>query len=99
MTHSLQNKVCVVTGGTQGIGWAPVPALAVQGAVVYAYRRRHRPPQVANTVVKAIAKKQAVLTLPRYLGPLSLVYQIAPGFSRWLANQGWGEYPDYGQKK
>jgi hypothetical protein len=54
---------------------------------------------VANTVVKAIAKKQAVLTLPRYLGPLSLVYQIAPGFSRWLANQGWGEYPDYGQKK
>ena len=57
------------------------------------------PPQVANAIVKAISQKQAVLTLPRYLGPLSLVYQIAPGFSRWLANQGWGEHPDYGQKE
>lgn len=57
------------------------------------------PPQVANAIVKAIAKNQAILTLPWYLGPLSLVYQIMPGFSRWLANQGWGEHPDYGQKK
>ena len=56
------------------------------------------PPKVADAILKAIAKKQSVLTLPRYLGPLSIIYQAAPGFSRWLADQGWGEHPDYGKK-
>jgi NAD(P)-dependent dehydrogenase (short-subunit alcohol dehydrogenase family) len=31
-----QNQVCVVTGGTQGIGWALTRALAAEGATVYA---------------------------------------------------------------
>lgn len=55
------------------------------------------PPQVATAVLRAIHKKQDILTLPRYLGPLSVIYQVAPRFSRWLANQGWGEHPDYGR--
>lgn len=31
-----QDQVCVVTGGTQGIGWAMTQALAAEGATVYA---------------------------------------------------------------
>ena len=54
------------------------------------------PPKAADAILKAIDKKQNILTLPRYLGPLSIIYQIAPRFSRWLADQGWGNHPDYG---
>jgi NAD(P)-dependent dehydrogenase (short-subunit alcohol dehydrogenase family) len=32
--QSLQNKVCVVTGGAQGLGWAIAKALAKRGAIV-----------------------------------------------------------------
>ena len=39
MKTDLANKVCLVTGGTQGIGLAMVQALAEQGAVVYACGR------------------------------------------------------------
>lgn len=54
------------------------------------------PPEVATAVLRAIHRRQAILTLPRYLGPLSLIYQAAPRFSRWLADRGWGDHPDYG---
>ncbi|MBE2222260.1 MAG: SDR family oxidoreductase [Anaerolineae bacterium] len=56
------------------------------------------PPKVADAILKAIDNKQRILTLPRYLGPLSVIYQLAPGFSRWLADQGWGTHPKYGEK-
>lgn len=36
MGSKFQNQVCVVTGGTQGIGWAMTQALAAEGAMVYA---------------------------------------------------------------
>jgi NAD(P)-dependent dehydrogenase (short-subunit alcohol dehydrogenase family) len=36
MTKRLTGRACVVTGGTQGIGWATVKALAQEGAHVYA---------------------------------------------------------------
>ena len=55
------------------------------------------PPQVATAVLRAIRQKQDILTLPGYLGPLSIIYQIAPRFSRWLSDQGWGAHPDYGR--
>jgi NADP-dependent 3-hydroxy acid dehydrogenase YdfG len=55
------------------------------------------PPRVANAVVKAIRKKQQILTLPRYMHWLGLIYTIAPGFSRWLAKVGGGRHPDYGR--
>ncbi len=55
------------------------------------------PPQVATAVLRAIQHQQPILTLPRYLGPLSIIYQVAPRFSRWLSDQGWGEHPDYGR--
>jgi NAD(P)-dependent dehydrogenase (short-subunit alcohol dehydrogenase family) len=55
------------------------------------------PPAVATAVVRAIYTQQPILTLPRYLAPLSVIYQIAPRFSRWLADQGWGDHPDYGR--
>jgi len=57
------------------------------------------PPIVANSILNAIHKKKKILTLPRYLASLSVIYQIAPGFSRWLADQGWGKHPDYGKKE
>jgi len=34
-TTFLTNKVCLVTGGAQGIGWAIAQALADHGAQVY----------------------------------------------------------------
>ncbi|MFO7682489.1 MAG: SDR family oxidoreductase [Chloroflexota bacterium] len=57
------------------------------------------PPTVAAAILKAITKKQDILTLPGYLAPLSVIYQIAPRFSRWLSVQGWGDHPDYGSLK
>lgn len=57
------------------------------------------PPKVADAILTAIDKKKDVLTLPHYLGLLSVIYKIAPGFSRWLADQGWGKHPDYGKKE
>lgn len=57
------------------------------------------PPQVATAVLRAIDKKQKIVTLPRYLAILSLIYTLAPGFSRWLAGLGGHQHPDYGQVK
>jgi NAD(P)-dependent dehydrogenase (short-subunit alcohol dehydrogenase family) len=56
-----------------------------------------KPPQVATAVVQAIHKKHTIITLPRYLAFLSLIYTIAPRFSRWLAGIGSNDHPDYGQ--
>ncbi|MCB8947673.1 MAG: SDR family oxidoreductase [Ardenticatenaceae bacterium] len=36
MMKRFEEQVCVVTGGTQGIGWAITQALAAEGATVYA---------------------------------------------------------------
>jgi len=36
MMKRFEEQVCVVTGGTQGIGWAMTQALAAEGATVYA---------------------------------------------------------------
>ncbi|MCI0395497.1 MAG: SDR family oxidoreductase [Chloroflexi bacterium] len=54
------------------------------------------PPQVARAVVRAIDRKQNIVTLPRYLRPLSVVYRAAPGFSRWLVGLGGKNDSDYG---
>lgn len=55
------------------------------------------PPQVAQGVLKAIRKKRAVLDMPRYLPAFYLVFEIAPGFLRWLMSLGGGGRRDYGQ--
>lgn len=55
------------------------------------------PPQVATAVVQAIHDKDDVITLPRYLAFLALIYTIAPRLSRWLAGIGSNHRPDYGQ--
>lgn len=55
------------------------------------------PPQVAQAVVRAIAQRQEIVTLPRYLAALTLIYGLSPRFSRWLAQQGRGRHPDYGR--
>ncbi len=54
------------------------------------------PPRVADGIVKAIKKKQRILTLPGYMGLLGVIYQLAPGFSRWLAQFGGSNQHDYG---
>ena len=46
------------------------------------------PPQVAQSVVRALYRRQEILTLPRYLTLLRLVFIIAPRFSRRLAALG-----------
>ncbi len=55
------------------------------------------PPQVATAVLRAIQKKQNILTLPGYLAPLATIYLLFPRFSRWLANLGSANQPDFGK--
>jgi NAD(P)-dependent dehydrogenase (short-subunit alcohol dehydrogenase family) len=51
--------------------------------------------QVADGVIKAIVERKEVVTMPGYLRPLSLVYTVAPRFSRWLARRGGSGQRDY----
>lgn len=55
------------------------------------------PPQVAEAVIQAIAKKKQIVTLPRFLTLLAWTYHIAPRFSRWLAYKGGANTKDYGR--
>lgn len=55
------------------------------------------PPQVAQAIIQAIHRKQQIITLPRYLAPLTAIYTLFPRFSRWLANLGGTNQPDYGK--
>ncbi|MCB8968501.1 MAG: SDR family oxidoreductase [Ardenticatenaceae bacterium] len=54
------------------------------------------PPLVATAVLQAIYRQTDIITLPRYLHPLTLLYMLAPRFSRWLAQRGSQGQPDYG---
>jgi NADP-dependent 3-hydroxy acid dehydrogenase YdfG len=55
------------------------------------------PPEVADAILRAIYKKQDIVTLPGYMHLLGIIYQIIPGFSRWLARIGGRNERDYGQ--
>jgi len=46
------------------------------------------PPQVAQAIVRAIHRRREIVTLPRYLTLLRLLFVLAPRFSRWLASLG-----------
>ncbi len=73
----LQQKVCMVTGGTQGIGWALVQALADEGAMVYACGR-----SAANLHLA----QEAARSLP-YAGRLHLTQcdvSDRPALEQWL---------------
>ncbi|MAT98594.1 MAG: hypothetical protein CL608_15740 [Anaerolineaceae bacterium] len=53
------------------------------------------PERVATAVLKAIVKKQQILTLPRYLEWLTFIYNLSPRFARWLAQAGGPNRKDY----
>lgn len=53
------------------------------------------PPDVAAAVVDAIYRQRDVVTLPRYLALLRVLYVLAPRFSRWLAARGGSGQRDY----
>jgi NAD(P)-dependent dehydrogenase (short-subunit alcohol dehydrogenase family) len=53
------------------------------------------PDEVATAVLRAVVKKQQILTLPRYLGLLTFVYNLSPRFARWLALAGGPNRKDY----
>lgn len=53
------------------------------------------PERVATAVLHAIAKKQQILTLPRYYELLIFVYNLSPRFARWLAKVGGPNRKDY----
>lgn len=55
------------------------------------------PPQVARSVVAAVARGHGRLTLPRYLGPLRLVYELFPRSAVWLAQRGGQRRRNYDQ--
>lgn len=46
------------------------------------------PPRVAEAIVAAIGDGQEIVTLPRYLTLLRLLYLVAPRFSLWVATRG-----------
>lgn len=54
------------------------------------------PPVVAAAVVDAITRQRRILTLPRYLGLLTAVYQTSPRLALWLSRRRIGAQPDYG---
>lgn len=54
------------------------------------------PPDVATAVLRAIQRQTDIITLPRYLHLLTLIYMFAPRFSHWLAGLGGQGHPDYG---
>jgi NAD(P)-dependent dehydrogenase (short-subunit alcohol dehydrogenase family) len=43
------------------------------------------PPQVARAVVRALRRKRRIVDIPFYLPLYYLLFQLAPGLSRWLA--------------
>lgn len=53
------------------------------------------PERVATAVLRAVVKKQQILTLPRYLELLTFVYNLSPRFARWLAQVGGKNRKDY----
>jgi NADP-dependent 3-hydroxy acid dehydrogenase YdfG len=55
------------------------------------------PPQVAEAVVAALLRRQAILTLPRYLALLTHVYNFFPRQSRWLARRGGRRHQGYAE--
>jgi NAD(P)-dependent dehydrogenase (short-subunit alcohol dehydrogenase family) len=55
------------------------------------------PPVVAESIVKAIYRKQEVLTLPGYMHLLSIIYCFIPRLARRLARIGGRNEHDYGQ--
>jgi NAD(P)-dependent dehydrogenase (short-subunit alcohol dehydrogenase family) len=57
------------------------------------------PPQVAQIILRALYRRQEIVTYPRYLGVLRLVFLIAPGFSRWLAALGGAGKREYASAK
>lgn len=55
------------------------------------------PPKVAAAILKAIYKKKAIITRPRYLEALTFIYNLSPRFSRWLSYQGGENKVEYGK--
>jgi NAD(P)-dependent dehydrogenase (short-subunit alcohol dehydrogenase family) len=55
------------------------------------------PPVVATAVLRAMARPQEIVTLPGYMHPLTLIYNLFPRFSRWLAQKGGANTRDYGR--
>jgi len=55
------------------------------------------PPQVANSVIKAIRDKRAVVDVPGFLSLFYLMYDLAPGLLRRLSAAGGSAQKDYGQ--
>ncbi len=55
------------------------------------------PPQVADAVLQAIVQRKPILTLPRYLALLTLVYGFMPGVAQRLAGLGGQNLVEYGR--
>lgn len=54
------------------------------------------PPRVATAVLRAVQRRQMILTLPRYYALLVATYQLFPRFARWLAGKGGPNRVNYG---
>lgn len=53
------------------------------------------PPDVATAVIRAIHRRQQIVTLPRYLGPLLHFYSLFPRTARAIARLGGRDNSDY----
>lgn len=97
----LKEKVCVVTGGAQGIGWAT------------AFFRKHisasrlprltdfipylTPPEVAAGIFRAIRDRRPILNLQCYLAFFYFLYALAPGTLHWLTSVSGSGQRQYGE--
>lgn len=95
MTHSLTNKIAVVTGASRGIGRATALKLAAEGAEVYVHYSASKGPAeaVVADIVKAGGKATAVhADLSTSEGPKKLADQIPGNIDILVNNAGVAEF-------
>ena len=81
-TKTLQNKTCIVTGATAGIGLATVKALAEMGATVVGVSRNPKKCQVAEARIRKETGNLVVDFMVADLSSQAQICQLAVDFQR-----------------
>ena len=79
-TTAMSGKICLITGGTFGIGQVTVQALAAQGATVVIIARNKAKAEATVEEIKAATGNSAVSFLLANLSSLAAVRKVAQDF-------------------